>query len=259
MILSVRKGVFSLPPSRTLTELMKQPGEAGLVDGTGVHHPIGTNGISARSLRSNNGQCSTCVSVIPCAFASGLSTVKIMTTSYLIPRFCTWINTHRLHGSKCLHKMPPPRRSFTHVHPFIMFWWDLGPPELSWRESSCCVRFVFRTTSNLFLWCLVVELSVDRWGHFTLSLPHHPSKQRHPATKCGSDVTGDAPHIFIDRVMCVLCTACGVVCSACTQRAAVVSLSLPDSTTVLQVSRFANTLSTQISHLYLCLYFFMYF
>nr|XP_040046803.1 protein shisa-9 isoform X3 [Gasterosteus aculeatus aculeatus] len=38
----------------TLTELMKQPGEAGLVDGTGVHHPIGTNGISARSLRSNN-------------------------------------------------------------------------------------------------------------------------------------------------------------------------------------------------------------
>lgn len=85
MILSVRKGVFSLPPSRTLTELMKQPGEAGLVDGTGVHHPIGTNGISARSLRSNNGQCSTCVSVIPCAFASGLSTVKIMLfdTSFL--------------------------------------------------------------------------------------------------------------------------------------------------------------------------------
>ncbi|CAB1415630.1 unnamed protein product [Pleuronectes platessa] len=39
----------------TLTELLKQPGEAGVVDGTGVHHPIGTNGISARALRSNNG------------------------------------------------------------------------------------------------------------------------------------------------------------------------------------------------------------
>ena len=45
-----------LPPSRTLTELLKQPGEAGVVDGPGVHHPIGTNGISARALRSNNGQ-----------------------------------------------------------------------------------------------------------------------------------------------------------------------------------------------------------
>lgn len=32
-----------------------------MVDGTGVHHPIGmgTNGISARALRSNNGQSST--------------------------------------------------------------------------------------------------------------------------------------------------------------------------------------------------------
>lgn len=50
-----------LSSSRTLTELLKQPGEAGMVDGTGVHHPIGmgTNGISARALRSNNGQFST--------------------------------------------------------------------------------------------------------------------------------------------------------------------------------------------------------
>uniref|UniRef100_UPI001CD8ACA6 protein shisa-8 n=1 Tax=Solea senegalensis TaxID=28829 RepID=UPI001CD8ACA6 len=40
--------------SRTLTELLKQPGEAGAVDGTGVHHPLGTNGISARVIRSNN-------------------------------------------------------------------------------------------------------------------------------------------------------------------------------------------------------------
>lgn len=47
-----------ISPSRTLTELLKQPGEAGVVDGTGIHHPIaiGTNGISARALRSNNGQ-----------------------------------------------------------------------------------------------------------------------------------------------------------------------------------------------------------
>ncbi|XP_035852635.1 protein shisa-9 isoform X1 [Sander lucioperca] len=47
-------GQTDMTNSRTLTELMKQPGEAGMVDGTGVHHPIGTNGISARSLRSNN-------------------------------------------------------------------------------------------------------------------------------------------------------------------------------------------------------------
>ncbi|XP_032392388.1 protein shisa-9 isoform X2 [Etheostoma spectabile] len=47
-------GQADMTNSRTLTELMKQPGEAGMVDGTGVHHPIGTNGISARSLRSNN-------------------------------------------------------------------------------------------------------------------------------------------------------------------------------------------------------------
>lgn len=48
--------VVFLLPSRTLTELLKQPGEGGAVDGTGVHHPIGTNGISARALRSNNGK-----------------------------------------------------------------------------------------------------------------------------------------------------------------------------------------------------------
>ncbi|GLD60523.1 protein shisa-9-like protein, partial [Lates japonicus] len=47
-------GQTDMTNSRTLTELLKQPGEAGAVDGTGVHHPIGTNGISARALRSNN-------------------------------------------------------------------------------------------------------------------------------------------------------------------------------------------------------------
>ncbi|KAJ7992580.1 hypothetical protein DPEC_G00280170 [Dallia pectoralis] len=41
-------------PRRTLTELLKQPGEVGGVDGTGGHHPIGTNGISGRAPRSNN-------------------------------------------------------------------------------------------------------------------------------------------------------------------------------------------------------------
>lgn len=46
----------SLPPFRTLTELLKQPGEAGAVDGAGIHHPIGTNGISARTMRTNNGR-----------------------------------------------------------------------------------------------------------------------------------------------------------------------------------------------------------
>ncbi|XP_034083172.1 protein shisa-8 isoform X2 [Gymnodraco acuticeps] len=49
-------GQTDMTNSRTLTELMKQPGEAGMgmVDGAGIHHPIGTNGISARALRSNN-------------------------------------------------------------------------------------------------------------------------------------------------------------------------------------------------------------
>lgn len=59
-----------LPATRTLTELLKQPGEAGMVDGTGVHHPIGTNGISARALRSNNGESSyTSVCVYLCGYA----------------------------------------------------------------------------------------------------------------------------------------------------------------------------------------------
>ncbi|CAL8314632.1 unnamed protein product [Arctogadus glacialis] len=42
--------------SMTLTELLKQPGEGGGPDGHGGHHPIGTNGISARTLRSKNDQ-----------------------------------------------------------------------------------------------------------------------------------------------------------------------------------------------------------
>uniref|UniRef100_A0A8C6TB33 Shisa N-terminal domain-containing protein n=1 Tax=Neogobius melanostomus TaxID=47308 RepID=A0A8C6TB33_9GOBI len=52
-------GQTDMTNSRTLTELLKQPGEAGVLDGGGVHHPIGTNGISARALRSNNGQSFT--------------------------------------------------------------------------------------------------------------------------------------------------------------------------------------------------------
>ncbi|XP_075993782.1 protein shisa-8-like, partial [Genypterus blacodes] len=47
-------GQTEMTNSRALTELLKQPGEGGMVDGAGVHHPIGTNGISARTLRSNN-------------------------------------------------------------------------------------------------------------------------------------------------------------------------------------------------------------
>ncbi|XP_012991409.2 protein shisa-8 isoform X3 [Esox lucius] len=47
-------GQTDMTDSRTLTELLKQPGEVGGVDGAGGHHPIGTNGISGRSLRSNN-------------------------------------------------------------------------------------------------------------------------------------------------------------------------------------------------------------
>ncbi|XP_061905888.1 protein shisa-8 [Entelurus aequoreus] len=47
-------GQTDMTNSRTLTELLKQPGEAGIMDGTGIHHPVGTNGISARALRSNN-------------------------------------------------------------------------------------------------------------------------------------------------------------------------------------------------------------
>jgi len=41
---------------RALTELLKQPGEAGGVDRGGGHHPIGSNGISGRSMRTNNGK-----------------------------------------------------------------------------------------------------------------------------------------------------------------------------------------------------------
>lgn len=40
---------------RALTELLKQPGEAGGVD-RGGHHPIGSNGISGRTMRTNNGE-----------------------------------------------------------------------------------------------------------------------------------------------------------------------------------------------------------
>uniref|UniRef100_H2MDG2 Shisa N-terminal domain-containing protein n=1 Tax=Oryzias latipes TaxID=8090 RepID=H2MDG2_ORYLA len=54
-------GQTDMTNSRTLTELLKQPGEAGVVDGAGVHHPIGTNGITGRTLRSNNGKSSVCV------------------------------------------------------------------------------------------------------------------------------------------------------------------------------------------------------
>uniref|UniRef100_A0A8C7TJ35 Shisa N-terminal domain-containing protein n=1 Tax=Oncorhynchus mykiss TaxID=8022 RepID=A0A8C7TJ35_ONCMY len=49
-----RGGQTDMTNSRALTELLKQPGEVGGVDGTGGHHPIGTNGISGRSPRSNN-------------------------------------------------------------------------------------------------------------------------------------------------------------------------------------------------------------
>lgn len=41
---------------RALTELLKQPGEPGGVDRGGGHHPIGSNGISGRSMRTNNGE-----------------------------------------------------------------------------------------------------------------------------------------------------------------------------------------------------------
>uniref|UniRef100_A0A087XKY2 Protein shisa-9-like n=1 Tax=Poecilia formosa TaxID=48698 RepID=A0A087XKY2_POEFO len=47
-------GQTDMTNSRTLTELLKQPGEAGVVDGAGIHHPIGTNGIAARTMRTNN-------------------------------------------------------------------------------------------------------------------------------------------------------------------------------------------------------------
>ncbi|XP_051994475.1 protein shisa-9-like [Xyrauchen texanus] len=40
--------------SRALTELLKQPGEVGGVDRGGGHQPIRSNGISGRSMRTNN-------------------------------------------------------------------------------------------------------------------------------------------------------------------------------------------------------------
>ncbi|XP_055744377.1 protein shisa-9-like [Salvelinus fontinalis] len=55
-----RGGQTDMTNSRALTELLKQPGEVGGVDGTGGHHPIGTNGISGRSPRSNNDCLLTC-------------------------------------------------------------------------------------------------------------------------------------------------------------------------------------------------------
>ncbi|XP_047428807.1 protein shisa-9-like [Mugil cephalus] len=48
------QGGQDMTNSRTLTELLKQPGEAGVADGSTLHHPVGTNGISARVLRANN-------------------------------------------------------------------------------------------------------------------------------------------------------------------------------------------------------------
>ncbi|XP_065133941.2 protein shisa-9 isoform X1 [Paramisgurnus dabryanus] len=46
-------GQTDMTSSRALTELLKQPGEAGGVD-RGGHHPIGSNGISGRSMHTNN-------------------------------------------------------------------------------------------------------------------------------------------------------------------------------------------------------------
>ncbi|KAJ8387600.1 hypothetical protein AAFF_G00152960 [Aldrovandia affinis] len=45
-------GQTDMTNSRTLTELLKQPGAEANMDGTVAHHPIGTNGISARGLRN---------------------------------------------------------------------------------------------------------------------------------------------------------------------------------------------------------------
>ncbi|XP_026063647.1 protein shisa-9-like isoform X2 [Carassius auratus] len=47
-------GQTDMTNSRALTELLKQPGEPGGVDRGGGHHPIGSNGISGRSMRTNN-------------------------------------------------------------------------------------------------------------------------------------------------------------------------------------------------------------
>ncbi|XP_058627017.1 protein shisa-8 [Onychostoma macrolepis] len=47
-------GQTDMTNSRALTELLKQPGEPGGVDRGGGHHLIGSNGISGRSMRTNN-------------------------------------------------------------------------------------------------------------------------------------------------------------------------------------------------------------
>uniref|UniRef100_A0AAV2KN46 Uncharacterized protein n=1 Tax=Knipowitschia caucasica TaxID=637954 RepID=A0AAV2KN46_KNICA len=97
-------------PRRTLTELLKQPGEAGALDGGGVHHPIGTNGISARALRSNTGP----------GLRSGLARVVSLL----------------LLGSACVVQAscaPGPSLG-------LGLLWDFAviPPRLS--PSSCCLR-----------------------------------------------------------------------------------------------------------------------
>ncbi|XP_057203205.1 protein shisa-8 isoform X2 [Triplophysa rosa] len=46
-------GQTDMTNSRALTELLKQPGEAGGMD-RGGHHPIGSNGLSGRTMRTNN-------------------------------------------------------------------------------------------------------------------------------------------------------------------------------------------------------------
>ncbi|XP_059413678.1 protein shisa-8-like isoform X2 [Carassius carassius] len=47
-------GQTDMTNSRALTELLKQPGEPGGVERGGGHHPMGSNGISGRSMRTNN-------------------------------------------------------------------------------------------------------------------------------------------------------------------------------------------------------------
>lgn len=63
-----------------------------MVDGTGVHHPIGigTNGISARALRSNNGQSDGLLfftgfvfSLLGESFSGATSTVWLLFESYI--------------------------------------------------------------------------------------------------------------------------------------------------------------------------------
>ncbi|XP_056609829.1 protein shisa-9 isoform X1 [Triplophysa dalaica] len=46
-------GQTDMTNSRALTELLKQPGETGGMD-RGGHHPIGSNGLSGRTMRTNN-------------------------------------------------------------------------------------------------------------------------------------------------------------------------------------------------------------